>query len=110
MKFKMLLAITVGIMLICHPAILAQTTTTPIHELEPSLCLVDAVAIAQNYATENRINISHYMQSASAIYLTDNPQGEWLWRVIWEPKKNVRGGQIIVNIKMDKSVTLERGR
>lgn len=110
MKFIILSAITVGILLIGQPAIFAQTTTAPIHELEPSLCLADAVALAQNYATENRINISHFMQSASAIYLTDNPQGEWLWRVIWEPRRNVRSGQIIVNIKMDKSITLERGR
>ena len=111
MKHKLLSAITACVLLIGQHSISAQTTVVPARAPEPTLCLTDAVAVAQKYVADNKIDVTQlFLQSATAVYATDNPQGDWLWRIIWAPKENVRGGEIYLFVNKDKSVSTVGGR
>ena len=111
MKPKILSAIIAGVLLVGQLTILAQITPSVELTLEPTLSLTNAIVVAQKYVADNKIDVSQlFLQSATAIYTTDNPQGEWLWRITWAPKGYVRGGQIYLFVNMDGSISIEKGR
>ncbi len=111
MKPKILSTIIAGVLLVGQLTILAQTTPSVILTLEPTLSLTNAIVVAQKYVADNKIDVTQlFLQSATAIYTTDNPQGGWLWRITWAPKGYVRGGQIYLFVSMDGSISIEKGR
>ena len=111
MKPKIFSAIIASVLLVGQITILAQTTPSVELTLEPTLSLTNAIVLAQKYVVDNKIDVEQlFLQSATAIYTTDNPQGGWLWRITWAPKGHIRGGQIYLFVNIDGSITMENGR
>jgi hypothetical protein len=47
--------------------------------------------------------------SIRLVHITDNPKGERQWSVTWTLKTPSDGGQVFIHVKMDKSVSMNRG-
>ena len=111
MKPRLLSAIIASVLLVGQHAVLAQNIPSIELTQEPTLSLTNAIDLAQKYVVDNTIDVTHhFLQSATAIYTTDSPQGGWLWRITWAPKGYVRGGQIYLFVNMDGSISIENGR
>jgi len=91
-------------------AVLAQTDKSQV-PMEPVVSLKSALSLAEQYISDNTIDVSaHFMESIRLVTITDNPQSERQWVVTWVLKTPSRGGEIFVNVKMDKSCSMNRGR
>jgi hypothetical protein len=74
----------------------------------PGLLIDRAVVIADRYARDNGIEASqHYIDSVS---LDTDGEGGKFWRVTWLPNRSVKGGEVYMQIYMDGSVKVSRGR
>jgi hypothetical protein len=87
------------------------TGSTGIHPIEtgrPALLIDQAITIANRYASTHSIAASqHYIDSVSLE--NDDVRGKF-WSVTWLPNQRLKGGEIYMQIYMDKSITVRRGR
>ena len=81
----------------------------------PAVDITDAIAIAMQYVTDKNLDISrHFLQSV--VY---HDSGPWTksqmgngpyWQIIYEMGQYVDGGQILILVYMDKSVSHTYGK
>lgn len=78
---------------------------------EPALTLKQALSLAEEYVTAKKIDVSrHFMESVRLVHITDHPKGERQWIVTWVLKTPSDGGQIFIQVKMDRTVSMTGGR
>jgi hypothetical protein len=76
---------------------------------QPEITIGAALKLAETYVKEHQINVSEkYIDS---IRLDLNPRADRgkHWRVAWELNKFAKGGQVYLDIFMDKSVEIHYG-
>ena len=73
--------------------------------LRPSLDLKAAIECAENYAKEERIDLSkHFMFSVNLV--TKPGMGrDFEWRVVWDQPQHATDDEIELAVQMDKKVT-----
>jgi|GEM_PF-1237222 len=95
-----------GSLLICATQNLFASSLTG----EPPVSLKKALALAEQYVAKEKIDVSaHFMESVRLVHITDNPKGKRLWIVTWTLKKPSDGGQVFINVEMDKTVSMIGG-
>ncbi|HEY0320128.1 MAG TPA: hypothetical protein VGC66_04080 [Pyrinomonadaceae bacterium] len=101
--FLLIITLTLALTQVTGSAVIHPTNTG-----RPGLLIDEALTIANQYAATHQIEASqHYIDSARL-----GPDGDTgkLWMITWLPNENVKGGEIYMQIYMDKSVKVSRGR
>lgn len=111
MKTRSGLSIMLSLLAAGALAALAQTTALqPMDVNEPAISLKEALSLAEHYVAEQKVDTSkHFMESVRLVYTRDNPKGGRKWIVTWALKTPSDGGQIFINVDLDKSVSVTRG-
>lgn len=105
MRIIFLLIITLAL---AFSQVTGSALVHPLDTGRPSLLIDEALTIANQYAQAHQIEASqHYIDSIRLG--PDSDKGKF-WMVTWLPNENVKGGEIYMQVYMDKSVKISRGR
>lgn len=77
---------------------------------EPAVSLETAIRNARRHFAEKGIDISsQYLDSASLTRNLPGPERNPKWKLVWEEKTFVKGGQTFAEVSMDGSVKVTFG-